>query len=237
MKTLTQLNEINMFSDLGEERVFKELSIPISFSGVGNENFECHYPKQVHGLSIVEASSATAASSSQRPQADAIYTHDPSLTIGVQTADCLPILLVNEKKTTVMALHAGWRGLTAGVVKRGVQTLKGMHAKDKLYACIGPSIAHCHYEVGPDVVDALQGEALGLRDVELAFSLTKGSRDRHFLDLATVGIFALLNAGLESRHISVFRSCTFCSSKKWHSFRRDASASLRNWSSICIPSV
>jgi YfiH family protein len=169
-------------------------------------------------------------------QADGIYTQKPSVKIGVQSADCLPILLVNEKKTTVMALHAGWKGLTAGILNKGIQQMKNLSPKQAIFASIGPAIAHCHYEVGPELVEALQNPELGMSEEQLASCLTHGQGDRWFLDLSTASVFILLNSGVSARGISVYRSCTYCSDS-WNSARRDKSASLRNWSWIELSPV
>lgn len=233
---LKALDDVQNYDDVEDERVLSSIGVSFGFEGKGKELFIGHYPKQVHGTAVVEASDSTHHDE-HRVQADGIYTQNPSVKIGVQTADCVPILLASEDKKVVMALHAGWRGLTAGIVGLGVKQLKKLHPNAMIYAAIGPSIAHCHYEVGLDVVEALDSESLGLNVRQLAYALTKGVGDRWFLDLPTVGIFALLQAGLQSKHISVFHSCTYCKSEKWHSFRRDKEKSVRNWSWIQSDSV
>ena len=144
------------------------------------------------------------------------------------------ILLASEKKTTVMALHGGWRGLASGIVAEGVQTMRERSPSEAIFASIGPAIAHCHYEVGPELVVMVQSL---LKADQVAYCLSRGAGDRWFLDLPTLGTFTLINSGVLPQHISVYRSCTHCFPKKWHSFRRDASASVRNWSWIQIPSV
>jgi len=231
--SITLLNQINWFANAEDENVLSSLGVRFGFLGKGHESFPCFHTKQVHGTTIVEADTSTSPHSSERPHADAIYTQDASV-LGVKTADCLPILFCSEKKTTVMALHGGWRGLGAGVVEEGVQKMREQSPGEAIFACIGPAIAHCHYEVGPELVDLMQKQ---LKPEQLAYCLSRGVGDRWFLDLQTLGTFSLLNSGIQAIHLSIFRSCTFCFPEKWHSFRRDASHSIRNWSWIQIPNV
>jgi YfiH family protein len=235
MDSFYELKQIQCFSNRSEEGVLTRLGVEFGFYGQGEEDFVCYHPKQVHGIKIVEAGENHAPQSRDREQADGIYTQQRDRIVAVQTADCLPVLLATEGKTGVMALHAGWRGLTSGILGEGVETLRKLHPKENIYACIGPSIAHCHYEVGPELIDAVL-KGLNLSQEQIAFCFTRGTADRWRLDLPSLGIFALLRSGLLSKHISVFRSCTYCFPQKWHSFRRDLSATRRNWSWIKIPS-
>lgn len=226
------LDGVTWFSDLKDENVFRSLGLNFAFTGKDAETFSGYYPKQVHGTEILEASEIKVLPTGERSKADGIYTQKASQRIGVQTADCVPLLLASESGRTVMALHAGWRGLTAGIVMSGVQKMKTLNPKESVFAVIGPSIAPCHYEVGPELVQAISNPSLGLSGEEIASCLTHGVRDRYFLDLQTAGIFFLVHSGLKPKQISIFRSCTFCHPEFWHSFRRDASSSGRNWSWI-----
>ena len=228
------LSRVNWFARVEDETVLTRLGVRFGFLGKGHETFPCYHPKQVHGTNVVPANSATAPHSSERPEADAIYTQDSSLLIGVKSADCLPILFCSENRTTVMALHGGWKGLKAGVLAQGIRSMREQSPGEAIFACIGPAIAHCHYEVGPELVEMVQKL---LKPEQAAYCLSRGAGDRWFLDLPTLGTFALINLELRPEHISVFRSCTHCFPEKWHSFRRDASHSIRNWSWIQIPSV
>ena len=77
----------------------------------------------------------------------------PGLLLGVRTADCVPILLLDPKNRAVDAIHAGWRGTSIQIALSTIAELKGDFGTvpDDVYAAIGPSIGHCCYEVGPDV--------------------------------------------------------------------------------------
>ncbi len=226
---LKNLKDLQWYSHKEEERVLSLLPVHFGFYGKGKENFACVHPKQVHGVSVVEASVINTTT-----QADGVYTQKAGQVIGVRTADCLPVLFASEKATTVMAVHAGWRGLSSGILGKAVEIMQKQSPKEAIFASIGPSIAHCHYEVGPEVLEALQG--LNFDQEQFALCLSVGTKDRWFLDLPTAATWALLNAGISVKKLSVFRSCTYCHSDQWHSYRRDSQAtspsSLRNWSWI-----
>ncbi len=227
-----QLSSVHWFSKMDDECVLKKLGVPYGFQGKGFADLRCHSVHQVHGTKIVEAGPATEVMSPERPHADGLYSQQAGLMIGVQTADCLPILLVTEHKTTAMALHAGWRGLTAGLVTKGVKTLRDLQPNSAIFALVGPAIGPCHYEVGPEFVDAISGPILGLTQEQASLCLSPGQGDRSFLNLASAAVFALLNSHVRTECISVFRSCTYRDANLWHSFRRDKENSGRNWTWI-----
>jgi copper oxidase (laccase) domain-containing protein len=102
--------------------------------------------KQVHGVTVVEAPWDGT------PEADASVATAPGWFLGVKTADCLPILLVDPKRRLVAAAHAGWRGTAAGVVARTVDALAARGSRpENLIAALGPGIGPCCYEVGDDL--------------------------------------------------------------------------------------
>ena len=105
--------------------------------------------RQIHSDHVVNA----AGLKNRECEGDALITNEIAKSIGVRTADCVPILLVDSRKHVVAAVHAGWRGTAAAVVKRTVDKMNGDFgtlAAD-LYAAIGPCIRVCCYEVGPEV--------------------------------------------------------------------------------------
>jgi YfiH family protein len=134
---------------------------------------------------------------------DGLWTEEPDLPVLVMSADCLPIALarVGNGRPGVAVLHAGWRGLLAGVVAEGVAALGGT-----VHAAIGPGIGPCCYEVGPDVAE-LYMEAFGL-------DVLHGRN----LDLWTAAERALLAAGIEE--VERVDLCTSCNPELFFSHRR-----------------
>ena len=176
-------------------------------------------PRQVHGARVMSAVSAAA-----RPEADALATATPGLLVGVVTADCMPVLLVDRRRRVAAAVHAGWRGTAAGVLEAAVEHLRaafGARPAD-LEAAIGPAIAGCCYEVGVEVADAFRvrtGDAT-------APAWTRCGSRRH-LDLRIAARCLLEAAGVGS--VAVLGPCTVCG-PGYHSYRRDGARTGRQLS-------
>jgi copper oxidase (laccase) domain-containing protein len=99
--------------------------------------------KQVHGCAV------RTAPWEGRPEADASVAANAGLLLGIETADCLPVLIVDPRHRTVAAAHAGWRGTAAGVTRAAVEALSARgSAPADLLAALGPGIGPCCYEVG-----------------------------------------------------------------------------------------
>jgi purine-nucleoside/S-methyl-5'-thioadenosine phosphorylase / adenosine deaminase len=137
---------------------------------------------------------------------DGLWTDEPGRAMLLLTADCMPIALVrsNGDAPAVGILHAGWRGLLAGIVSAGVRAL----GSRGLVAAIGPSIGPCCYEVGEEVAGPYR-EAFG---DDVAQDGT--------LDLWTAAERALRAAG--AQHIDRTNICTSCHGERFFSHRRDA---------------
>ncbi len=116
--------------------------------------------KQIHGMNVVAAAAAHTGVT-----ADGAWTGRPGVVCAVLTADCLPVFLCNRQGTKVALLHAGWRGLMAGVIEAGLRALAT--PGDELLAWLGPAIGPDSYEVGDDVrhafLDDDPGAAEGFR--------------------------------------------------------------------------
>jgi len=159
---------------------------------------------QVHSARVLRAVPA------QRGEhADGLWTDEPGLPILAMSADCLPIVLARVGKPGVTVLHAGWRGLLAGIVAAGAEALGG----EKLVAAVGPAIGPCCYEVGEEVAAPFR-ERFG-------DDVVQGSR----LDLWTSAERALRAAGVE--RVERFDRCTACEPETFFSHRRDAGCTGR----------
>src|SRR5262245_63410989 len=108
-----------------------------------------HLLKQVHGVRVV------AAPFEGHPEADAAIAAAPGVLLGIETADCLPVLLVDPERRVVAAAHAGWRGTAGGIVPAAVRALQEMGSRPQsLVAGLGPGIGPCCYEVGDELREA-----------------------------------------------------------------------------------
>ncbi len=189
-----------------------------------------HHARQVHGTRIVVApEAATGGETSRRVEADGLLTLTPGTRLAVKTADCLPLLLLVPGRAAA-AIHAGWRGLTSGIIGEAVLALTelGIDATD-IHAVVGPAISRGAFEVGIEVVESLHHGACGLTPVQAALCISKGMADRWHVDLPVAAVLSLANANVDLTKVSVIQTCTFAT-PQWHSFRRDGKVHGSNWS-------
>jgi polyphenol oxidase len=137
-------------------------------------------------------------------EGDALLTNQRRLAVSVRSADCFPILLADTRTKTVAAVHAGWRGTAAQVVRRTIDEmwLKFRTEASEVRAAIGPGIGACCYTVGNEV------------------SRQFGVSGPTSLDLAAENRKQLLAAGLANAHIDWIGQCTSCDPATFHSYRR-----------------
>ncbi len=185
-------------------------------------------------------------------QGDASATNRPGLLLAVQTADCVPILLVDPKKRAVAAVHAGWRGTLARIVVKAIGQMQ-MHFKSRpaeLLAAIGPSIGGCCYEVGTEV--ATQFLSQFAEAPEWFDEFRTGDEPNPIqwlnmrppghqpppknvlLDLRKANRAQLLVAGLRAPNIFVSDLCNACRRDLLFSYRKEGSQSGRLLSVIGI---
>lgn len=235
------MNELALLTACGWQppaktcRALAELGVAHGFFGRGDSPPESHHARQIHGTRLVLAeASATGPGATRRVEADAVYTRTPGTTIAVRTADCLPVLLVDSARRAAVAIHAGWRGLTSGILGQTVATLEGQGIKSADWtAAIGPAIARESYEVGNEVIEALESGGIGLTPAQVAIATAKGKNDRWQLDTVVAGVFALCNAGLKPEKISVIQADTFRLAE-WYSYRREGKGVASNWSWVTL---
>lgn len=171
---------------------------------------EPHWLNQVHGASVVDASEPSAGA------ADASFTNAPNVVCAVSIADCMPVLLADTSGRCVGAAHAGWRGLASGVIQATVSAMRQrlQDAGAELLAYLGPAIGPRHFEVGPEVLEAMRTL---LPDAESAFALH--TKEKYRADLFALGRMALAQAGVT--RVYGGEDCTFSDPLRFYSFRRD----------------
>lgn len=163
--------------------------------------------RQVHGLDVVDAAGAEADVT-----ADAAFTRAPGVVCAIQVADCLPVLFCDRDGTTVAAAHAGWRGLSAGVLERTVAAFEA--PADTLLAWLGPAIGPTAFEVGMDVFEAFTTTDPQAADAFRPLPAGKWLADLYVLArrrLARAGVHAVYGGGL----------CTVSDPARFFSYRRD----------------
>ena len=163
--------------------------------------------KQVHGTNVVDAASAPAGVT-----ADGAWTDTPGVVLAVLTADCLPVFLCDRAGTRIALLHAGWRGLAAGVIEAGVARLGGADAD--LLAWLGPAIGPDFYEVGEEVRAAFVG-----RDAAAAAAFRPNGPGRWCADMYELASQRLRALGVREVHGGQY--CTLRERGRFFSYRRD----------------
>jgi YfiH family protein len=179
-------------------------------------------PKQVHGNAVAHIRNDGSIS---RAEADAIVSRIPNSPVGVVTADCVPLLAASTDGRVVAAIHAGWRGLAAGVIEAAIKELRRCASRSsEIRAVIGPHIGPCCYEVDAPVLCAL-AERYG-EEIEGATAPTRPGHE--MLNLRLLADVALRRAGVDEAQIGTLHdTCTMCDATRFHSFRRDGSAAGR----------
>ena len=129
--------------------------------------------KQVHGVNAIQIHSGDDAVKIRAIEADAIWTRESNVAVGVLTADCVPILFSSKNSDVVGAIHAGWRGAVAGVVSKTLTDIGG-----EFNVVIGPCAGFDQFEVGPEVISSIPLDLEGITKPSTA--------DRTFLDLAAL---------------------------------------------------
>ncbi len=165
--------------------------------------------QQYHGTEAVDFAEIRAGA-----PADAVFSRQSASVCAVLTADCLPVLLASCDGSEIAAVHAGWRGLAAGVIENTLQQLTTAPAD--MRAWIGPAISPAHFEVGGDVFDVFA--ARGLADSQNFLPQPHG---KWLADLPDLARKVLNRAGVPD--VTLSRLCSY-SDPRWYSYRRTPTA-------------
>ena len=177
--------------------------------------------KQVHESRVMSVEEAGLAG-----EADALITSRPGLSLGIKTADCLPVLMADLNQRVVSAVHAGWRGTAKNIVRETVLEMgRKYETKPKdLLVALGPAIGQCCFEVGAEVAQVFT-------DFNPDFAKVTG---KCHLDLHAINEFQLVRAGIRPDNILRVYGCTMCDSERFWSFRREWEDAGRMWSVVEI---
>lgn len=163
--------------------------------------------KQTHSTRIVDAAHCTPG----EIEADGSYTTQAKVICSVLTADCLPLLLCNHAGTQVASVHAGWRGLAAGIIEQAIAAMPAN--PDELLVWLGPAIGAKAYEVGNDVRDIFIAHDPA---ANAAFSAAQGKWQMDIYQLARQRLHTLnVNTIYGGEH------CSFHEQEQFYSYRRD----------------
>lgn len=166
--------------------------------------------KQIHSDKVFNARGLADRSE----EGDALVTDEAGLMIGVRSADCVPMLILDCSRRVVAAVHAGWRGSACDIAVRTIEKMRsdfGTNPGD-VYAAIGPCIRACCYEVGKEVAD---------RFTALFPEWGEEDRAARCIDLAEANRRQLIAAGVRDERIFDSGLCTTCQPEHFFSYRRE----------------
>lgn len=170
-------------------------------------------------------------------EGDGMMTDLPGVVLGIQTADCVPVLVADVERRVVAAFHAGWRGTVARIVEHGIGRMREEYGSrpEDLIAAVGPSIGACCYAVG-DEVRAEFGARFGY--AEELFNTVGGQLH---LDLWAANRRQLLDVGVKAERIAVVGECTACAvsggERKYFSHREERGFAGRMMSAIGVAAL
>ncbi len=147
---------------------------------------------------------------------DGYAAKDSGVTLGVKTADCVPILLHDPVNCIIGAVHAGWRGTVSGIVTECIKKMCFLGAKaENIRAAVGPAIHSCCYEVGEDFLQSV----IKLAGDEIAQDFIKKKDGKLYADIVGMNRRMLLDGGLMEENIDVCDMCTCCHPELFFSHR------------------
>jgi YfiH family protein len=175
---------------------------------------------QVHGR---EVHIVTAENVSEKPAADGMVTATPEIILAVASADCVPILMTNAREKIVGAVHAGWRGVIAGIAREAVVAMESLGAKARdVRAALGPSIGMCCFEVDAELADRFAGEI-----PHADRHSRRGRPGKAYLDLRAIIADQFIAVGLPRESIVNIGPCTRCANDQFFSRRASSISGLQ----------
>src|SRR3984957_4622512 len=208
--------------------------------------------RQIHS-SLVRRVTADDISTSLK--GDGLMTDEPGVLLGIQTADCIPVLVADHKKRAVAAFHAGWRGTLARIVENGVGRMRVEFGSkpENLIASIGPGIGQCCYSVGDEVREQFESQFPYAPELfhevydsdpvkekyPMLFLTARAPGHSEIgpqihLDLAEANRRQLLAAGLKKSAIFLAGQCTGCRTDRFFSHRLEQGFTGRMMSVIGV---
>ena len=196
-----------------------------SYHGIKRERL--FVPRQTHSRNVKRADLGI-----DLEQTDGLICNLRGACIGVNTADCLPVLIYDPTHHAAAAIHAGWRGLASRIVTKGIEMMKrefGSAASD-LICAVGPAISTEIYEVGDELKTQFAEAGFPIENI----FIDRADWTKSHLDLKAAVKFELLNNGIAEQNIEISDICTYQHSTKYFSARKLGINSGRIFSGIIL---
>ena len=225
---------------------FKCENVVILFSTASGElNFNCHtkeglinlekiktyynlksigYLNQIHSDIIFDFDGTIK-------DGDALITNKKNKAIGVFTADCVPVILVDINKTVIAAIHSGWKGTQAFIVSKTIERMQEVYGTEaeNVRAYIGPHIGKCCYEVSNELIEKFTSKDI-YSNIKISY--------RNNLDLEKCIIAQLNEKGIKDENINITNACTSCSKEyELYSYRKSENKKGRMFSFVYVNDI
>jgi len=230
--TDTSAGELNLgFTAADSTEIVRENRRRLVEAVTGSRETPLVTVRQVHSRVSVLTRDADATFGAAPPEADGILTNQRGILLGIQTADCIPVLVADPVRRAVGAFHAGWRGTVERIVELGIRQMQEEFGSDaaQLVAAIGPGIGPCCYIVGDEVLARFDAAFAYSRELFSADAAgddwadsdgtSKARRPALRLDLIEANRRQLLTAGLDAGSIAIVGGCTACQRERFFSHR------------------
>ena len=163
-------------------------------------------PKQTHSTNIVFSNKPA-----QIDNCDGVFTSNPRIVCVIKVADCMPIFFAHKSRPFYGAVHAGWKGLTKGILKGVLTCFKEYNIQlTDIDIYIGPSIQKCCFEVSKDIIDKFP-----------SWSMMPKRSGKFMVNLQKIAFEDLRSTGFDKKRIKTSGDCSFCKKNNYYSYRRD----------------
>ena len=163
-------------------------------------------PKQTHSKNIVFSNKP-----GQFDNCDGVFTSNPRVVCVIKVADCMPIFFAHQSGPFYGVVHAGWKGLTKGILKGTPVFFKDHKLQlNEIDIYIGPSIQKCCFEVSNDIIDKFP-----------SWSIRPKRSGKFMVNLQKIAFDDLRSIGFDKKRIKVDSDCSFCKKNNYYSYRRD----------------
>jgi hypothetical protein len=218
---------LNFSVSVGDDAARVQTNVTRAAATLGVAPARFYFLSQIHGARVFTLRGDEDRERVVEWEGDAVVSANPECAVSVRVADCVPVLVADKRSGAAAAIHAGWRGVVAGVIEAGVAELRrAIETDGDLVAAIGPHIEVSAFEVSDDVAGALKAASPDPDVVDRSFG------ERPHVNLRRIARAKLRTLGLADPNIDDVPGCTYREPSDFFSFRRDGKYSGRHVAAI-----
>lgn len=224
-----KFKSLNFSYTTGDNKKNVEKNIRILAAMMALPTDKIIWADQVHEDKVLFFKSTQKVEEFRAEKADSIITGIKGAFIGVKTADCCPIFIVDENNSLIGVVHSGWKGTIKQILKNAIIAICSEGAEiNNIKVIIGPSIGSCCYSVNEERINDFSN----VMDFCNDYITTKNNKI--YLDLQGINSRIAMSLGVRDTHIEIIRECTACNEESLFSYRRDGQKSGRQFSGIML---